>query len=263
MTDLTTDAVTDANALLLDAARTGKTFAIARALVAGADINFADGTGNTALIWAAELNHLSTLQALLKAGADVTPRNKFGQNALLRGLRERADGAVALALIAAGSPVLAADIHKRTPASYAAEQGLVDVFQALMEKDADLTIADKNGWTPLHHAVFNDNRPILARAIASGTAALDQPNSSGMSPLLFAAHVRHVEQAKVLINAGANIDLHDNNGDTLEDLVKARGMEELLPLVAQRRAENLAVIHSGVKSSAMKPVRFRAVTPKT
>lgn len=249
------------NARLLDAARTGKPLLMARALAAGADINTRDDNGNTALIWAAELNHLSTLAALLEAGADLTPQNKFGQNALLRGLRERADRKIALALLEAGCPCHGVDVHKRSAASYAAEQGLADVFDKLMDNAADLTLADKNGWTPLHHAVFSGHLPILLRAIQSPAGnrapALDQPESEGRSPLLLAARSGQGEAAAALIKAGANIDLRDNNGESLEDFANAAGLAALLPLIAQRRADNLGVIHRGVAGSAMKPVRFR------
>ena len=55
-------------------------------LTAGADINKQDATGNTALIYAADhaVNYLSTetLEALVKAGADLKVKNQQGQSAL-------------------------------------------------------------------------------------------------------------------------------------------------------------------------------------
>jgi ankyrin repeat protein len=69
------------NALLLDAARNGRSGLIQAALKAGADVNHADDNGDTALIHAARKGALEIVQALLAANADPLCHNMKGETA--------------------------------------------------------------------------------------------------------------------------------------------------------------------------------------
>ena len=60
--------------------QTGK----AKALIkAGADVNAKDKYGQTALIWASAAGHAEIASALIKAGADVNAKRKDGGTALM------------------------------------------------------------------------------------------------------------------------------------------------------------------------------------
>jgi ankyrin repeat protein len=47
------------------------------------DLNAKDSDGNTALMLAAKKGHLEVVQELMKAGADVTVKCRFGETALM------------------------------------------------------------------------------------------------------------------------------------------------------------------------------------
>jgi hypothetical protein len=52
-------------------------------LVAGADVNLQDAAGATALMWAAHRGYGEAVQLLLSAGADVNLKNRGGYTALM------------------------------------------------------------------------------------------------------------------------------------------------------------------------------------
>lgn len=70
------------DALLLEAAADGDTAALAAALAAGAGVDCADASGETALMRAAALGHTACLQALLGAGAAPEACDSHGHSAL-------------------------------------------------------------------------------------------------------------------------------------------------------------------------------------
>jgi ankyrin repeat protein len=70
---------------LILAAMRNDAFAIALLIDAGADVNAADKTGTTVLMWAAYSSDQGpsvAVDTLLRAGADVTAKNRGGENAL-------------------------------------------------------------------------------------------------------------------------------------------------------------------------------------
>ena len=67
---------------LIYAARNGNLDLIKKSLRKGADVNYQDHRGETALICAARKNESEICQFLLGAGADITIANSRGNNAL-------------------------------------------------------------------------------------------------------------------------------------------------------------------------------------
>jgi ankyrin repeat protein len=106
---------TSGDTALMFAAMTGELESIRQLLKAGADVNVAGPLGNTALIYAAgmlrsrmesykvdEATVTAMVKELLDAGADVTPKNTYKENALAAAKKEGHEDAVQL-LINAGA----------------------------------------------------------------------------------------------------------------------------------------------------------------
>ena len=91
--------------------------------------------------------------------------------------------------------------------------GRKDVFDLLIQRGADVNAKDKWGWTPLCHAVDNDDLDSLKSLIAHG-AIVDTKCSGGETALMSASAAGRTQAVKLLLEAGANISAKDDRGQT-------------------------------------------------
>jgi len=70
-----------------------------------------------------------------------------------------------------------------------------------------------------------------------------------------AVNLRHTKNAQALLDARANIDVRNNDGETAEDIARRRDMPEMAALLEKAKADKYAAIHAGVKSTAEKPAQ--------
>ena len=66
----------------------------------------------------------------------------------------------------------------------------------------------------IHTAVLNENQEVLRQHIAAGTNLNERDPFGGSSPLITAALFGKAEMAKILIDAGADINFQNNDGST-------------------------------------------------
>jgi len=92
-------------------------------------------------------------------------------------------------------------------------------------------LLDRNhfGDIPLHYAcnIENSIRDPQAQMVGTliGVGSLfDIPNKQNQTPLMVAAKSGHVEAVKLLLKAGADINLRDQNGQTAIQLAQASGL---------------------------------------
>jgi len=71
-------------------------------------------------------------------------------------------------LLAEGAHVNATTIDGHSALQYAASKNWKSICVALLEKDADVNIADKRGATPLHKSAWEGNIAIVKLLIKSG-----------------------------------------------------------------------------------------------
>ena len=93
----------------------------------------------------------------------------------------------------------------------------------VLKNKPNINRGDENGFAPLHHAVIQGNRPIVSLLIdyiqrsGFGTEkmAIDVQDKYFQTPLLFAYLHKHYDIAKMLIDAGADINRRGLNNDNL------------------------------------------------
>ena len=118
--------------------------------------------GRTPLSWAAGIGHVTTVEILLKRGADVNSRSKFGRTPLTWAAMWGREAVVKLLLQQEGIHVNTRDDYwNYTPLHYAAENGHEAVVRLLLENAADAEAKDNRGRTPLDCAIYNRSEEII------------------------------------------------------------------------------------------------------
>ena len=95
----------------------------------------------------------------------------------------------------------------------AAENGHLEVIEALIKADADVNASNKNGTTALQVAAINGHLKVVEALIEAG-ADVNASNNNGVTALQVAAENGHLEVIEALIKAGAKVDQENTNGDT-------------------------------------------------
>ncbi|HSA96039.1 MAG TPA: ankyrin repeat domain-containing protein [Acidobacteriota bacterium] len=119
-------------------------------------------------------------------------------------------------------------------AAYGQDPSLVDF---LIDKGAKVDLAGAQTKTPLHIAAIGDRREIVAALLKRG-ASLEIRDDYGRTALILCARERgQAATARVLLDAGADIDAIDKFGSSALELAAWRGKEELVDLLLDRGAK--------------------------
>jgi ankyrin repeat protein len=190
---------------------------IIRQLIAGgADPNLANTAGVTPLMAAVRRPRLESIRTLLDAGAKVDARdNQAKETALMIAVRENNVDAVRL-LVAHGADVNAATRIGKTPArrppgAGGGSHGVGIVRSGWPERGYQ--DATPGGMTPLLYAA-RDGRAEIARILIAAGAKVNIPEANKITPLLMAITNNEADAADILIQNGAEINASDFWGRT-------------------------------------------------
>jgi ankyrin repeat protein len=195
------------NEQLISAAERGDTAAVLRLIADGAAINTQDARGRTPLMAATHANRVETVGALITAGADVNIRDDRKDNPFLYAGAEGLLDILRLT-IAAGADTKLTNRFGGTALIPAAERGHVAiVFELLTRTDVDVNHINNLGWTALLEAiVLSDGGPRhqqIVRLLIDHGADVTIADKDGVTPLQHARERGFSEIERMLIQAGA------------------------------------------------------------
>ena len=232
---------------LVRAVRAGDATAVAALLKQKADVNAAAIDGTTALHWAVRADDIETVDALIRAGAQVKTASRHGVTPLYLAA-DHGNAAMIRRLIAAGADANGTDITGDTALMAAVRAGSTEAVRTLLDAGAQVNTAEPQvGHTALMWAV-REGRPGLVSLLLARGASLESKTRTGARPavrppgagggshgvgivrggvppqgeqpavpggmtaLSFAAREGRLEAARLLIDAGADVNAREANG---------------------------------------------------
>ena len=183
---------------LVAAAARGDVESVRRLLDDGAPVNARDRNGRTAVTAAALGDHVDVVRVLIDAGADVDLQDADRNNPLLV-CGETGNVAMLREVLRANPDVRRTNRFGGTALIPASDRGHVDMVRALLRTDIDVDHVNRLGWTALLEAVI----------LGDGGPA-------------------HRQIVGLLVDAGADLGLADNDGVTALEHARQRGYDEIV-----------------------------------
>lgn len=191
---------------LIAAAQRGDADTVKKLLAQGASVHARDGSNRTALIAAAYQNHLAVAELLIQAGADVNTQDDTQQSAYLISTSEGYLELLRLTL-QAGADVHSTDSYNGTGLIRAADRGHVEIIKELLQTDIKVNHVNRLDWTALLEAIIlGDGGPRhteVVRLLVKAGADVNLADGSGVSPLAHARQRGYTAMIEILQQAGA------------------------------------------------------------
>ena len=170
------------------------------------DVNAPGAFGETALLWTARWDDLETADLLIAAGADVNASNDFGMRPLSMACENGSVGMVQRLLEAGANPNAAVGTGQ-TPLMTCARAGSMEAVTQLIAHGADVNATESSRHqTALMWAVAEHHPKVMRTLIAHG-ADIDARTTEGFTVLHFAARVGGHDAARLLLEAGADVNV--------------------------------------------------------
>nr|XP_053654674.1 serine/threonine-protein phosphatase 6 regulatory ankyrin repeat subunit B-like [Cherax quadricarinatus] len=180
----------------------------------------------TALHKAAEAGHDDCVKMLLDAGADPNSQNDNhgGWRPLHYAARLNHAGVLQVLLNDSRCDASAKENHKtshsapgvegRSALHIAADFGHIDCVKILLAA-TDPNCQDDDGWTPLHCAARRNHSGVLQVLLNDSRCDPSLPSKvKGVTVLHIAAEAGHDDCVKMLLDAGADVNCQDDDGQT-------------------------------------------------
>ncbi|SOZ40221.1 ankyrin repeat domain-containing protein [Cupriavidus neocaledonicus] len=195
----------------------------------------ADAAPEQQLREAAARGDAAQVSALLAQGASIDARDAQGRTALLLATHHNRVQA-ARVLIDAGADVNAQDAIHDSPYLYAGARGLNEILRLTLAHGADLRSTNRYGGTALIPAAERGHVETVRMLIAAGVA-VDHVNRLTWTALLEAiilgnGGAAHTEIVRLLVQAGANVNLADGDGVTPLQHARQRGYWQIEQILA-------------------------------
>jgi len=154
----------------------------------------------------------------------------------------------------AGVPALASTEAGIAEFHNAVGAGDVAAARKLLKEDRSLVnIADNDGGTPLHAAVYREDKAMTELLLSQG-ANVNAKKNDGWTALHFAAWKGRPEIAQLLLAKGAAVDAKKNDGGTPLHAAVMEGYKAVVELLIAKGADVNAK-----KADGWTPLRFAAL----
>jgi hypothetical protein len=169
-----------------------------------------------------------SVTAILKRGFDVNTPNSAGEQGLLLAVRE---SSLKVATVLINWPKVNVEARSKQDESalmLASLQGLTELCKQLIAKDADV---NKPGWAPLHYAATHGHLAVMT-LLLDNDAYIDAASPNGTTPLMMAARYGTPSAVKLLLEAGADPMLKNQQGMSAIDFAQSADRADSAEIIA-------------------------------
>jgi len=173
-------------------------------------------------------NDTNTVIGLLNRGFDANTLNPAGQHGLLLAIREPSLDVATVLINWPKTKVETRNRQDESPLMLAAINGLTEICQQLISKGADV---NKPGWTPLHYAATHGHLAVM-NLLLENYAYIDAASPNGSTPLMMAASYGTPMAVKLLLEAGADPMLKNDQGLSAIDFAQRASRAESAEIIS-------------------------------
>lgn len=197
----------------------------------------------TPLLIAAENGNMAMADILLSYGANVRKTDAEERSALHLAARSGNAGFCEFLLDKSDIDINVRDKQEWTPLHHACVREKTLAVKTLIERGADLTAVDSEGYTPLHRAMAERSDDVIDMyvQVLGGRADFDVLSQNGDTPLMVAVRTGFERSINKLVAAGADITKQNPNGESAlhTALIESQnGIAEALASALQIRGVN-------------------------
>lgn len=169
-----------------------------------------------------------TVAALLNRGFDANTLSPSGEHGLLLAVREPSLKVAAVLIKWPKTNVEARTQQDESPLMLASLKGLTEVCQQLIARGADV---NKPGWAPLHYAATHGHLAVMT-LLLDNYAYIDAASPNGTTPLMMAANYGTPSAVKLLLEAGADPLLKNEQGLSAIDFAQRANRPDSAEIIA-------------------------------
>ena len=192
---------------LIAAAESGDLALLQRLLAQGASVKARDARGRTALLAATHANRVEAARLLLRAGADVNAKDDMQDSAFLYAGAEGRLEILRLTL-AAGADLASTNRYGGTALIPACHHGHVETVRELLKTAIAIDHVNNLGWTALLETVIlgdgGSRYAEITRLLLARGANVNIADRDGVTPLAHALRRGHAVIARLLQGASAS-----------------------------------------------------------
>ncbi|XP_072904374.1 ankyrin repeat and death domain-containing protein 1B-like isoform X2 [Hemitrygon akajei] len=201
-----------------------------------ARVDIKDKHGMDAFLLAAWFGHLNILKLLVEKGVDRKSTNEEGLNALHCAAQNNKTKVVEYIV-----NDLQLDLNKPTekgkmPYHLAAENGHLEMVEALRKLNYNTQKKDKEGNTPLHLAAWNGHVTVLTVLLSEGNL-INEENEEGETAFYLAAVGGHHECVTSLLGAGSDTNILPKSNTSPLHVAAERGDHSLASMLIDAGAD--------------------------
>lgn len=218
-------------------------------LITSKTIKETDGSGNTALHYAAEWQYAEAIKSLLTKGADIKVRNANGETPLFNAAKSN-NPQIIQQLVDGGADIQSRDNLGNSAIQIAVRWDAPESVKKLVELGININSQNSSGKSALNEAVVSGKYEMCQLLLSMGA----NPNScdtDGVSILMDGIRICNKDIVKLLLSYGANPNIQDINGKNAYHEAAYVGEKSIIALIRNAGGNPLSRDKSGVTPFAM------------